>query len=60
MPTKQHKHTLFDYTLTRMYTYNIILIFYDHEIDHRKLSVTLSGFYHTLLYCYCILIVFLL
>jgi hypothetical protein len=44
MPNKQHKHTLFDYILTRMYTCNLILIFYDHEIDHRKLSVKLSGF----------------
>ena len=44
MPTKQHKHTLFFYILTRMYTYNIILIFYGHENDHRKLSAKLSGF----------------
>jgi len=42
--TKQHRHTIFYCILTRMRTYNMILMFYDHEIHHRKLSVTLSGF----------------
>lgn len=42
--TKQLRHTVFYCILTRMWTYNMILMFYDHEIHHRKLSVTLSGF----------------